>query len=102
MHNCAVAGNPIGTAVKLVTGASMSIEDSIVFFNNADGLQVEGSPSIVYSDIQGGFQGEGNISFNPIFCKFGLIQTDIVIVAGSPCIDTGNPDPTRDDACFPP
>lgn len=49
----------------------------------------EGSstPSVTYSDIQGGYTGTGNINNNPMFVA--PTTGDFHIQQGSPCIDTG-------------
>ncbi len=47
-------------------------------------------PRIIYSDIQGGFEGEGNINENPLFAD--PENGDYHLAANSPCIDTGNPE----------
>ena len=65
---------------------------------------------VSYSDIQGGEAGafvqlgclvawlDGNIDADPLFVGDGDYHLDI----GSPCIDAGEPDPSYNDACFPP
>ena len=97
-----VTRNPIGTGISTASNGAATIEDSIVFFNNGDGTQLAGNPVVSYSNVQGGAPGDGNISLNPVFSGVGCDPSELVIVAGSPCIDAGNPDPTQDDACFPP
>ena len=48
------------------------------------------SISITYSDVQGGWPGEGNIDADP---EFVLAEKgDHRLLWGSPCIDSGNPD----------
>ncbi|MDP7246795.1 MAG: hypothetical protein QF389_09500, partial [Planctomycetota bacterium] len=44
-----------------------------------------GTPLITYSDIEGGWEGEGNIDTDPLF------NEDYTLQAGSPCIDAGDP-----------
>jgi predicted outer membrane repeat protein len=45
------------------------------------------NPVITYSNVQGGWEGEGNINKEPNFA-FG---TDLHLTPASPCIDTGDP-----------
>ena len=46
-------------------------------------------PVITYSDIEGGWEGEGNIDSDPLFTypEYG----DYTLIETSPCIDTGDP-----------
>jgi hypothetical protein len=51
---------------------------------------------VTYSDIQGGWEGEGNIDIDPLFrnpnfSDFHLMSTACGDPNDSPCIDTGNP-----------
>jgi len=55
---------------------------------------VSGTPTITYSDIQGGWEGEGNINADPLFIDSG--NGDFHLQPGSPCIDAGNPDSPQD------
>ena len=47
-------------------------------------------PIISYSDIEGGWEGEGNIESDPLFTD--PENSDYTLMDGSPCIDSGNPD----------
>ena len=49
-----------------------------------------GIPLITFSDIEGGWEGEGNIDTDPLFTD--LNNGDYTLQAGSPCIDTGTAD----------
>ena len=51
-------------------------------------------PRITFSNIEGGYEGEGNIDVDPDFCHatYCLLEKDI-----SKCIDAGNPFPIYDD-----
>lgn len=69
----------------------VDILNSILFFNNGSGTQIAGTVMATYSDIQNGFDGEGNISLNPIF------NEQFAIVPPSPAIDAGNPSPQYND-----
>lgn len=44
-----------------------------------------GGPTVSYSDVYGGYTGEGNIFVNPEFS-----DTSYVLTSSSPCIDQGN------------
>ena len=48
------------------------------------------SPTVTYSNIQGGWPGEGNIDADPCFSP---LEGDYHLMPGSPCIDTGTNGP---------
>ena len=48
-----------------------------------------GNPYVTYCDVQGGWDGEGNIDADPLFAFVG----DLRLMAGSPCIDAGTNSP---------
>ena len=60
VQNCTVYGNQGQGIAGLV-----NIENSIIYNNDSSNL--EGSVSITYSNIQGGYSGEGNIDADPLF-----------------------------------
>jgi predicted outer membrane repeat protein len=94
-----------GGGLQFQTG-SFIITNLIVRGNTPS--QITGSaPAITYSDIEGGFPGTGNIDEDPLFAT--VAQPFSELLCGSPCIDSGDPDPmyldpdtTRSDmgACF--
>jgi len=51
--------------------------------------------TVRYSNIDGGWEGEGNIDEDPLFTD--PENGDYTFLEGSPCIDTGNPDPLYND-----
>lgn len=97
----ATFGNGSG-GVAVVTGgtsgcanATVVVTNSIIFNNTP--FQVAGSiVTIMYTDILGGFAGQGNMSANPFF-----IDTDYRLSSESACVDAGDPMATYDDACSP-
>jgi len=55
------------------------------------------SPVVTFCDIQGGYEGEGNIDSDPLF----ISNTDLHLQESSPCIDKGiNNAPNLPDADF--
>jgi len=71
------------------SGSTVNIFNSI-FWANVTGQLEFGTTctaSVTYSDIQGGFPGNGNINQDPLFIGNG----DFHITASSPCIDSGTP-----------
>jgi len=54
------------------------------------------SASLSYCDVEGGWNGKGNIDADPLFrTRLGF---DLLLASGSPCIDAG--DPAREDGVF--
>ena len=79
--------------------SSPFMTNGILWYNVAEeGAQIYGdSPQITYSDIQGGWEGQGNIDLAPLFRDttggdFHLMSTECGNPYDSPCIDTGHPD----------
>lgn len=91
LANCTFTGN----TYEHEDAGLLFLDDSIVnvtntiFWNNAGNLLAdESSDSILnisYSNIQGGYDGEGNINSDPLFTD----TDDYHLLSGSPCIDTG-------------
>ncbi|MBN1132126.1 MAG: T9SS type A sorting domain-containing protein [Bacteroidales bacterium] len=96
IENSTLAYNNIHAIENI--NADISVMNAILYFNNADKEQVKDSVAITFSDVQNGYDGEGNINYNPVFYN----DTTLIIVDGSPCIDMGNPDPAYNDLHFPP
>jgi beta propeller repeat protein len=70
LTNCTVVENQ-GPGIS-ATGATAT--NSIVYFNNqgAKRIQIEGTRAAAsYSDVQGGWDGEGNIDADPLFVALG-------------------------------
>ncbi len=103
--NCTIVGNR--SYGILCRNSSPTVLNSIVWANT-DGsvLLEEGSTaSIRYCDIQGGFEGDGNIEADPSFVALGFwddsgtpdaewddvwVGQDFHLQADSPCIDAGD------------
>jgi len=77
-------------------GASPIIFNSIIWSNDPANIRVDaGQPEIMFSDIGGGFEGEGNIDADPLFIpgpggEYYLSHRATGQSNDSPCIDSGN------------
>jgi parallel beta-helix repeat protein/predicted outer membrane repeat protein len=80
--NCTIAGNRAERGGGVV-GYDGPITNCIIWDNSPH--QLSGSPSITYSNIQGGWPGIGNIDAEPLLTLDGHLR------AGSVCIDAGDP-----------
>ncbi|NQU50016.1 MAG: right-handed parallel beta-helix repeat-containing protein [Planctomycetes bacterium] len=92
ISNCTIRGNDTsaigwGGGITVAAGSPM-IENCIVWGNIPTQI-VSGSPTVLYSCIQGGWAGTGNISADPQFASGP--SHDSYLGLGSPSIDAGNP-----------
>ncbi|MFC1783520.1 right-handed parallel beta-helix repeat-containing protein, partial [Planctomycetota bacterium] len=86
--NCTFRSNRAeyyGGGIHISSNAYVVIGNSIIWDNPPDEIKLYGELSITYSNIQGGWGGNGNIDVDPQFAGGG----DFHLTAGSPCIDAG-------------
>ena len=90
--NCTIYDNTADTGAGLYLDnySSRKISNSIIWANV--GAQISSnpgasSPTVSYSNIQGGYAGTGNINQDPLFAD--PENGDFHLEAASPCIDTG-------------
>ncbi|UCE65804.1 MAG: hypothetical protein JSU85_13210 [Candidatus Zixiibacteriota bacterium] len=99
--NNVIYGNQAGVnggAIKIIY-ADPVISNTIMWNNTPDEINQDdlSNPVITYSNIQGGWAGEGNINIDPLFRdpQGGDFHLQDSINCGdplySPCIDTGSP-----------
>ena len=95
--NVTVSGNTsgYGGGIGLSAGAGVDISNSIVWDNTGEEVfNYDGSINVIYSDIQGGYEGEGNINADPLFIDADA--GDYGLQMDSPCIDAGTADLNQD------
>ena len=64
----------------------MTIANCILWANGSDEIyNILSSPLVIFSDVQGGYEGGGNIDADPLFVDPD--NGDYRLAAGSPCID---------------
>jgi hypothetical protein len=91
-----------------LSGSSPVVRNNIIYGNSPEGptfgllFQRTGSAAIGYNDVwnvtdpyEGVAPGTGDIAADPLVTS--LIKNDFRLRAGSPCIDTGDPDPVMND-----
>jgi parallel beta-helix repeat protein len=92
LTNCTFWGN-----VAWVDGGGMyneysstpTLTNCILWADSPDEVENAGStPSVTYSDVQGGYTGTGNINADPLFVDPG--SGGFHLGPGSPCIDAGD------------
>jgi len=95
ISNCTVAGHSLGHwpnyrgGLLCGMGTNVVVANSI-FWNAGDEIHAQGANlTVAYSDIQGGYPGEGNISAWPMFRNHAV--GDFHLLDGSPCINAGDP-----------
>jgi len=65
-----------------------TLTNSIIWGNSPESIYLSsGTPIITYSDIEGGWEGEGNIDADPLFCDEE--NGDLTLAENSPCVGTG-------------
>lgn len=88
--NCTFSGNSAqnGGAFSNWPGTFPDIKNCILWGNTAavSGNEINGgTPTVTYSDVQGGYAGTGNIDADPLF----ISGTDYHLQSSSPCKDIG-------------
>jgi hypothetical protein len=81
--------NDFGGSICLYASISI-LSNSIIWDNNPVDIYLWSENDeviITYSDIEGGWEGEGNINIDPLFLD--PENGDYALLEGSPCIDAG-------------
>ena len=89
--NCTIAGNAAGQAGAVETFLSSPALINCVLWSNGPDQVHNGTNSattLVYTNVQGGWPGTGNIDADPLFVDPD--NGDFRLQAGSPCIDAGH------------
>ena len=92
-QNCTITANEAATGGGVYSTASVSVVNSIIWGNS--GQDIVGVPSVSYSDVGGGWPGEGNIDVDPLFIAgplgdYYLSHIDAGQAGDSPCVDAGD------------
>ncbi len=92
--NCALDANfasVSGGALAVLYGASSASARNCILWGDSlpETAVISGSLTIEWSNVDGGFPGTGNINNEPLFQS--APNHDYHLLAGSPCIDSGDP-----------
>ncbi len=88
--NCTFSGNSATTygGGMYIELSSPKLTNCILWGDSQDEIVEDtSSPTVTYSDIQGGYSGDGNINADPLFVDAD--NGDFHLTADSPCIDAG-------------
>ncbi len=97
LENVTISDNSAGSYGGGVwsSGSSTSLVNSILWNDSPDEIYISsGSVIVTYSDIQGGWEGTGNIDSDPLFVD--PENGDYHLTEDSPCIDAGDPNSPLD------
>ena len=90
LTNCTVSRNTGGRGGGIYSGGggTLTLRNSI-FYGDTGGEVVKGNGtvSILFSDIQGGYSGTSNIDKDPLFVNAS--SGDLHLKTGSPCLGGG-------------
>jgi len=93
LNNVTISNNTAeyGGGMRLFS-SNPTLTNSIIWDNSPESIFIfdyyyYSEPIITYSDIQGGFEGEGNIDTDPLFTDSE--NGDYTLLPTSPCIDAG-------------
>jgi hypothetical protein len=105
--NCTFTRNSTTTGGGIQNlGGKLTLTNCILWNNTPAEIRVGGTVSVTYSNIQGGFTGEGNIDADPLFADAddgdyhlksqagrydSITQIWVVDEVTSPCVDAGDP-----------
>ena len=86
--NCTIVSQTLGGGVLVNSAAHLVAVNSIMYGNASYDLQVNGTATVEYSNVAGGYAGTGNIDALPVFVD--RASNDYRLDAGSPCIDAAS------------
>lgn len=91
LRNVTIVNNTAGSyggGGMYLNSSNPNLTNSIMWGNNPESIHGDsGTPVITFSDIEGGWEGEGNINDNPLF--YDSDNGDYNLQSTSPCIDSG-------------
>ena len=92
LSNCTITRNTASNSAGALfcVEASPTLSNCILWGDTPQEISVHsGNPAVIYCDVEGGWEGDGNINSDPLFADPD--NDDYRLTAGSPCIDAGDP-----------
>jgi len=86
LNNVTIMNN-IGNGIDIIAFAQPTLTNSIIWGNTPANIPIGSTVIADYCDIEGGWDGEGNIDADPLFCD--LSNGDFSLAENSPCVGTG-------------
>jgi hypothetical protein len=97
--NCTIVDNP-GFGLRALDRSLPAVINTILWGNDGSiNLRNGGNALVSTSDVEGGFEGAGNLNVVPMFTS---TPSPYSLADGSPLIDRGNPETIYRDYFFPP
>ncbi|MHC4460810.1 MAG: right-handed parallel beta-helix repeat-containing protein [Planctomycetota bacterium] len=96
--NCTFSNNTAasnGGGIGNLDGDSSPTVTNCILWDDTPDEIYGGSPTVTYSDVQGGWPGTGNIDSSPLFENFDCGHLQLAFF--SPCVDAGNNDAVPPD-----
>ena len=79
----------MGTGIYAAPNSGQTIlADCIIFYNWFNDIYPADLDSVVHCDVRGGYPGNGNVDFDPIFCDWQ--SNDYHLAANSICLTSGS------------
>ncbi len=92
LTNCTFWGNTSGLGggifATFLGVSEFSVSNCILWGNSPNSISASPATTVNYSDVQGGWPGEGNIDADPLFVD--AANGDLHLSTDSPCIDAGD------------
>jgi len=83
MNFCTVVNNFRSGVEAIGAGSSLDMTNCIVWGHSQINVSTNSIQNVIYSNVQGGYPGIGNINQNPLFADEATL--DYELTAGSPC-----------------
>jgi len=105
IQNNTIANNLATNEFFLFDSFPILVNNIIIKDNESIFMLINSLPTVSYSCVTGGYEGPGNIDDDPMFTDpstgvgngFDGLNADWTLAVGSPCIDTGHPNPIYND-----